>query len=209
MPPPPSKTVELPSANAAAVGISDLLAVRRTVLSPCRLYRYTLWREWSDDLFVNRTNYAMFIGLNPSTADETLDDPTIRKCVGFAKRWGYLALCMTNLFAFRATHPRKMKCQSKPIGDQNDRWLSACARDAGIIVAAWGVNGEHMGRDEEVLKLIDRVESLRTTKAGFPEHPLYVPYETLTKPYGGRTANEKVSEVAEQPERHKMQSASP
>ncbi len=117
------------------------------------------------------------IGLNPSTADETKDDPTIRKCVGFAKRWGYGALCMTNLFAFRATQPKNMRGDGRPIGNDNDRWLAACARDAGIIVAAWGVNGAFMGRDEEVKKILDNLMCLRKTKDGYPEHPLYVPYE--------------------------------
>ncbi len=157
-----------------------------TVFSLCRRYRYTLWRYWwKDELFVNRATvrYAMFIGLNPSTADEVENDPTIRKCIGFAQRWGYDALCMTNLFAFRATDPRQMKACPKPIGDDNDHWLTACARDAGIVVAAWGVNGEFMGRDEEVLKLVDDVQCLRVTKHGHPEHPLYVPYEVVLQPF--------------------------
>jgi hypothetical protein len=183
-----------------AVHSKDLFPVRRTILSACRKYRYTLWRDWDMDLLTgcaddakDLDSYAMFVGLNPSTADETKDDPTIRKCVGFAKRWGFAGLMMTNLFAFRATDPRQMKGHPKPIGDDNDRWLVACARGAGIIVAAWGVNGEHMGRDVEVLKLLDGVECLRTTKAGHPEHPLYVPYEVTTKPYEGRTGNAALS----------------
>ena len=153
---------------------------RQTIFSADRMYRYTLWREWSDDLFRNRTNegYVMFIGLNPSTADETQDDPTIRRCMGFVKRWGYLTLCMTNLFAFRATDPRKMKAHPKPIGDENDRWLVAVAREADLIVAAWGVDGRFMARDEEVMKLLDDVQCLRVTKGGYPEHPLYIPYDT-------------------------------
>jgi len=161
--------------------IQDAVDFTKTVFSPDRVYRYTLWRQWwSDELFITRTklNYAMFIGLNPSTADETENDPTIRKCIGFAEKWGYDALCMTNLFAYRATDPRKMKGHDKPIGVDNDRWLVACAREAGIIIAAWGVNGAHMGRDEEVLNLLDDVWCLRTTKNGYPEHPLYVPYAT-------------------------------
>lgn len=128
-------------------------------------------------------SYAMFIGLNPSTADETQDDQTIRRCIGFAKRWGYGALCMTNLFAFRATDPRVMKGHPKPVGDENDRWLVACARDAGIIVAAWGVNGEHMGRNIEVVKLIDDLQCLVVTKEGHPKHPLYVPANVEPQPY--------------------------
>jgi hypothetical protein len=155
---------------------------RLTILSDDRVYRYVLWREWD----MTNDNYLMVIGLNPSTADETLDDPTIRKCVGFAKRWGFGALCMTNLFAFRATNPRVMMGNPKPIGEENDRWIAVCAREAGRIIAAWGVNGEFLSRDEEVLKLIDGVECLRRTKHGFPEHPLYVPYDTKPQEYSGR-----------------------
>jgi hypothetical protein len=126
-------------------------------------------------------SYLMVVGLNPSTADETRDDPTIRKCVGFAKRWGFGALCMTNLFAFRATNPRVMKGSPQPIGEENDRWISACAKEAGRIIAAWGVHGGFMARDEEVLELIDGVECLQRTKHGFPAHPLYVPYNSIPK----------------------------
>lgn len=174
---------------------TDSLLGRRTIFSACRQYRYTLWREWQTQADMlnpptSRTgrwpdhSYAMFIGLNPSTADETQDDPTIRKCIGFAKRWGFGSLCMTNLFAFRATDPRKMKGCPNPIGDENDRWLVACARDAGIIVAAWGVNGQHVGRDEEVMNLLDGMQCLRTTKDGQPEHPLYVPYDVIPQAFG-------------------------
>lgn len=150
-----------------------------------KAYRYTLWRNWTNKPLM-KCNYAMFIGLNPSTADATKNDPTVQKCIGFAKRWGYDAMYMTNLFAFRATDPRKMKGQSKPIGADNDRWLAACARYAAVVVAAWGVNGGFMERDEEVLKILDDVQCLRLTKDKFPEHPLYVPYETPLKPYNGK-----------------------
>jgi hypothetical protein len=154
--------------------------MKSTVFSEDRLYRYTLWREWRP----RKTNeYAMFIGLNPSTADETKDDPTIRKCIGFAKRWGYGALCMTNLFAFRATDPRKMKAHPKPIGPDNDRWLTACAREAAVIVAAWGVHGEFLGRDGDVINLIDNLHCLRLTQDCLPEHPLYVPFDTPLMSY--------------------------
>jgi hypothetical protein len=170
---------------------------RNTIFSNDRVYRYTLWREWppaTPNLLYTadphlayyrgqHSQYAMFIGLNPSTADETKDDPTIRKCVGFAKRWGFGALCMTNLFAFRATDPRKMKLELDPTGPSNDKLIAACARSAGIIVAAWGVNGEHMNRDGEVINLVDDLYCLRTTKHGMPEHPLYIPYDTQPMRY--------------------------
>lgn len=161
---------------------------RQTIFSPCRQYRYTLWRDWSENLFHDpmRTGYAMFIGLNPSTADETKDDPTIRKCIGFAKRWGYGALCMTNLFAFRATDPKVMKRHENPVGEDNHHHLLWNANKAGIVVAAWGVHGKHKHQDLTVLDWLGqigvRLQCLRKTKDGHPEHPLYVPYDAQTNP---------------------------
>jgi len=75
--------------------------LRRTVFSPCRRYRYALWRKWD----AHNPEYALFIGLNPSTGDEVADDPTLRRCVGFAKAWGYGAVCVANLFALRENRP--------------------------------------------------------------------------------------------------------
>jgi hypothetical protein len=117
----------------------------------------------------------MFIGLNPSTADETKDDPTIRRCVQFAKDWGYEAVCMTNLFAFRATDPKAMLAEPDPVGQDNDRWLLECASGAEIVVAAWGANGGHMGRGDAVRGMFEGLQKLRLTKGGFPQHPLYLP----------------------------------
>lgn len=144
---------------------------RTTILSPCRTYRYTLWRDCGGMV---GDGYAMFIGLNPSTADEVADDPTIRRCVAFAKSWGYGALCMTNLFAFRATAPGDMKSTADPVGPDNDQHLLRVARDAGVIVAAWGVNGTHQGRDAAVRALVPNLHCLKLTSAGHPGHPLYL-----------------------------------
>lgn len=83
----------------------------------------------------------MFIGLNPSTADDKIDDPTIRRCINFAQSWGYGGLCVTNLFAFRATLPSNMKSAKDPIGPENDKSPIAHAKDARIVVAAWGCMG--------------------------------------------------------------------
>ncbi|MEP0894347.1 DUF1643 domain-containing protein [Leptolyngbya boryana FACHB-1624] len=85
----------------------------------------------------------MFVGLNPSTADETHDDPTIRRCTKFAKDWGYSGLCMTNLFAYRATDPKEMIASVDSIGLENDQYLLEYAARAGIVVAAWGNHGTH------------------------------------------------------------------
>ena len=138
--------------------------------SPCRNYRYSLWREWGADSL----GYAMFIGLNPSTADETRDDPTVRRCINFAKDWGFGALCMTNLFAFRATDPTVMKVQSDPNGPDNNATLKKLATDAGVVVAAWGTHGTHRGRDKEVLGMLPGLKCLALTKDGLPKHPLYL-----------------------------------
>ena len=148
--------------------------IRQTIFSSCRTYRYSLWREW-----IGGEGYAMFVGLNPSTADETRDDPTIRRCIAFAKAWGYGGLCMTNLFAFRATDPKNMKAIADPVGRENDAHLLALAEGAGVIIAAWGANGTHKGRDKEVRKLLPTLYCLAQTKGGHPGHPLYLP-KTLT-----------------------------
>lgn len=143
--------------------------------SPCLRYRYTLWREWDAAL-----PYLMVIGLNPSTADETKDDATIRKCIGFAKLWGFGSLCMTNLFAWRDTDPAKMKKALEPVGPENDAWLNESAAKAGMVLAAWGAHGGHLGRDKQVVEVIKSTLAilycLRVTKDGFPGHPLYIPY---------------------------------
>lgn len=136
--------------------------------SPCRLYRYQLWRIWDTS-----TLPLNVIGLNPSTADEAMDDPTIRRCIQFAKRWGYGGLLMTNLFAFRATDPKVMKQAVEPVGAENDQWLKESAAGAGLILAAWGNHGTHLGRDRTVQKIISGAMCFRLTKQGQPEHPLY------------------------------------
>src|SRR5690349_7864679 len=111
-------------------------AVNDCVFSPCRTWRYELWVRW---LSARPREYCMFIGLNPSTADEYQLDPTLRKCVGFAKRWGDGAMVMTNLFAYRATLPEDMKkAHIDPVGPDNDATLIRLARGAKIVVAAWG-----------------------------------------------------------------------
>lgn len=142
------------------------------VFSACRRYRYLLWRRWGENW---STNYVLFVGLNPSRADETLDDPTIRRCLGFAKAWGYSGLCMANLFAYRATDPKQMLLAADPIGHDNDRYLQASAAQAAIVIAAWGNHGKHQGRHLQVQKMLTNLHCLTLTKAGMPSHPLYLP----------------------------------
>lgn len=122
-------------------------------------------------------SYVNFIGLNPSTADETVDDATIRKCVKFAKAWGYGALCMTNLFAFRATDPMAMKRSTMPVGPDNNQYLSVSAAGAGLLVCAWGNHGDWNQRADSVRCLLREqlisAKCFRLTKQKHPEHPLY------------------------------------
>jgi len=151
---------------------NDLLfAETGATFSPDRNYRYSLWRRWE-----HRAPYALFIGLNPSTANEQEDDPTIRRCKRFAADWGYGAVYMANLFALRATDPDDMLAHNAPVGGDNNTWLQNLARDAGIIVCAWGAHGGHRQRDEEVKCLLaeHNLMCLGITKTGKPRHPLYI-----------------------------------
>ena len=155
------------------------------IFSECEKYRYVLWRRW--DLLDPEPVYMAFIGLNPSTADETENDPTVRRCINFAKREGYQGLYMLNLFAYRATDPRVMKMRDDPIGKDNDDVIAAHVEDAGKTVACWGVDGAFQNRDKRVASLRRLISgaktrtigelfwALGTTKDGHPRHPLYLP----------------------------------
>jgi hypothetical protein len=128
----------------------------------------------------------MFIGLNPSTADEVQNDPTVARCIDYSMRWGFGALCMMNIFSFRATLPTVMKAQHNPVGKDNNRWLVEIAKDASVIVAAWGTHGSHLDRHQEVIALLgDKLHCLKETKEGFPSHPLYLKKSLSPVPYIG------------------------
>jgi hypothetical protein len=116
----------------------------------------------------------LFICLNPSTADEIDDDPTLLRCIEFARSWGYGGLCMGNLFAFRATQPKDLMKSSNPIGDDNDYWLEQLSKDAGIVVAGWGNHGVFLNRSAEVVKHLKDIYCLKVNKSGQPSHPLYL-----------------------------------
>lgn len=141
--------------------------------SQCRKFRYSLTRIWDNDLPT-----VMFVGLNPSTADESTDDPTVRRCIGFAQSGGFGRLVLTNLFAFRSTDPQKLKRVGDPIGPENDQQIMRAARAAAQVIIAWGTHGSLHGRDEEVLDLLNEPYCLGTTKDGFPKHPLYLAAST-------------------------------
>lgn len=116
----------------------------------------------------------MFIGLNPSTADATTDDPTVRRCIGFAKQWGFDEVHIGNLFALRSTDPVALKTVDDPIGLDNDTHLCRMAVDADLVVAAWGSNAMAVDRSAKIIEAIPGMACLGFTKSGQPKHPLYL-----------------------------------
>lgn len=163
------------------------IMIRTAVLSDCGTYRYRLGRCWDTSLPELR-----WIMLNPSTADSAKDDPTVRKCIGFATRWGFGAIQIVNLFAFRATKPRDLMHTTDPIGPDNDQHLSTVLRAP--VVAAWGgsLPRAPFGRMavERILAMAprDRWWCLGTTKGGEPHHPLILSYNTPRESWPERTS---------------------
>jgi hypothetical protein len=148
--------------------IRDL--TQAATFSPCRTYRYLLRRVWSE-----ADGTLLIIGLNPSTADEQSDDPTIRRCIAFAKRLGHGQLLMANLFGYRATDPAELLKANDPIGPENDTWIALAAEAADLTIVAWGTNGALLDRHSSVLTTLTSPHCLGKTKHGFPRHPLYLP----------------------------------
>jgi hypothetical protein len=149
------------------------------VFSPCRTWRYTLWRRWGVG-----GDALVCIGLNPSTADEREDDPTIRRVIGFAQRWHFSALVMLNVFAYRATLPADMRTAPDPIGPENDKAIAMTCAGALMVLCAWGAHGSYRGRDTAVMRLIpQKAFCLGLTQQGAPRHPLYIKGDTNPRPY--------------------------
>lgn len=145
------------------------------------LYRYCLTRTWSD-----RLPCIGFVMLNPSTADATKDDPTIRRCVNFARTWGYGGIEVGNLFAYRTSDPKVLRRVSDPIGSENDFYLLQIQQRVEKIVVAWGNSGSWQQRDRSILRLLSRSQilyCLGVTLAGQPRHPLYAKEDTVLIPY--------------------------
>jgi hypothetical protein len=166
-----------------------------------RVYRFKLWRTWDAGPML------MVIGLNPSTADETQDDPTVRRCIGFAKRWGFGGLMMMNAFAFRATDPSEMKAAPDAFWIENLTKIRTAAkltiRCDGAVLAAWGNHGSYRERSIAVTHALadatfgqgmaTGVACLGRTKIGEPKHPLYLANDTRPIPFignGGRLCAE-------------------
>ena len=154
------------------------------VFSPCRDYRYTLHRRWGigDPLVVCM--------LNPSTADAEHDDPTIRRCIGFARREGAAGLLVVNLMAYCSTDPRALAGVDDPVGPRNHQTLADVCTGAVRVVAAWGAHSSTKlpGAAESIRVVQDaaagRLYCLRKTKSGAPSHPLYLPKSAPLVPWG-------------------------
>ncbi|MBI45648.1 MAG: hypothetical protein CMG66_05755 [Candidatus Marinimicrobia bacterium] len=139
------------------------------LFSEDRIYRYALWRTWDDSL-----PKVLFVGLNPSTADEVQDDPTIRRCIRYAQDWGYGGYIMGNIFGYRSTDPKKLKLIDDPVGIDNNYWLKKLHKEAALTIGAWGNHGKLLDRGEEIVNLLDNLYCLKVTKEGHPSHPLYL-----------------------------------
>lgn len=144
-------------------------------------YRYRLRRAWSSG------PRAVFVMLNPNAADATVDDPTIRRCVGFARRWGYGAVDVVNLFAYRCVDPRELARVADPVGPENDRHIARAVRGADLVVCAWGATAVARRRAPGVAALLAGrpVRCLGRTAAGAPRHPLYLRGDTALRRFSG------------------------
>lgn len=155
------------------------------VISDDGRFRYLLTRPPLPETIVERSS-AVFVMLNPSTADATIDDPTIRRCRGFAQSWGCNGIVVVNLYAYRATEPADLKRAGWPIGTENDAWLERTAREHVDIVCAWGTKAQQ-GRAQDVMALLRssgaRLLHLGRTKDGHPKHPLYLPGDLKPEPW--------------------------
>lgn len=151
-------------------------------LSQCERYRYQLGRTWGDDT----APHLPFVMLNPSTADAAQDDPTIRRCIGFAKDLGYSGLIVVNLYAWRATQPADLWKTDDPVGPGNDSWLFETFQRDRLVIAAWGGNARPE-RVELVTRMARacgaRLHALGVTKDGQPRHPLYLPKSARPEPW--------------------------
>lgn len=163
--------------------------------SDCDKYRFVLEIQWDWAL-----PYIQFIGLNPSTADEQKDDPTLRRVKSFAKTWGFGGVMMTNIFAWRDTNPGVLKHLPYPVAprffvkpsdifshlnfdNENDFWLYRCKQQCGQTVACWGKNGKIEYRGAKVKMLLPNMKCIRLLKDGQPEHPLYLPGDLSLIPF--------------------------
>lgn len=158
----------------------DLFTKRTATYSPCGKYRYTLRIVWDESLPI-----CCFIMLNPSTATEHANDPTVTRCIGFAQSWRCGGVLVLNIFAYRATDPVEMKRQDDPIGPENTlAHLWNHVQDiTGPVIAAWSNHGTHRGRGDAVRAIMGDLQCLKINADGSPSHPLYLPANLKPIPF--------------------------
>lgn len=156
------------------------------VLSQCRDYRYRLDRWWSD-----RPRVA-FIMLNPSVADETVNDPTITRLIGYSRAWNLGGFTVANLFAWRETYSGELRKVQEPVGPNNDDFVLSAVKSCCAVVVGWGTKGGRSDRDLHVMHLLQdngiQPLAFEVTKDGYPRHPLYLKKIATPSPYYGRSA---------------------
>ncbi len=159
--------------NVSVAHIVILIGVRQVIkgaiIDETGKYRYQLLRIWDES-----KPLAVFIMLNPSTADENEDDPTIKRCMNYARSWGYGGIKVVNLFAYRATDPKELSKVSDPIGPENNRYIWEAVSGDGIVIAAWGACNHVRNRMDWALPASKELYCLGKTKDGHPKHPLYL-----------------------------------
>ncbi len=190
--------VSIPAAFRDAEEFECVCPESDALISDCGQYRYRLWRHWGDGC----AGTAVFLMLNPSTADGHVDDPTIRKCVGFAKRWGLHGIRVVNLFALRSTDPKGLLGATDPVGPENDEHVDAVTNPARWhasddaryrVVCAWGAVGSGAlrkliaARVRHVMVTLGRRElwCLGRSREGHPRHPLMLGYDTPLERFEG------------------------
>ena len=156
---------------------------RSAILDDTGDYRYTLGRTWNSD-----AGRVLFVMLNPSKADANIDDATIRRCRGFASRWGKGGIVVGNLFALRSTDPKGLFGHRDPVGPENDEHLKRLAGECELVVAAWGNSASSVPafktRQEFVKELLrGRMHCLGTNKDGTPKHPVRLAADTPLQPF--------------------------
>lgn len=153
------------------------------VFSPSGVYRYQLRRWWVMPTMPAR--WVLWVMLNPSTADASIDDRTIGRCIGFSRGWGYDGLMVGNLFGYRATDPDTLHTAPDPVGSMNDVHLRMMASLAGLVICGWGSHkAATRARVVEAMQVIGRpAHCLGLTKGGQPLHPLYLPGDLKPVPF--------------------------
>lgn len=154
---------------------------RHAVISTDGKFRYRLSRHFGVGPSL------LFVMLNPSTADASVDDATIRRCYGFASRGGFGGFEVVNLYAYRATKPSDLRRAGYPVGPDNDQHITDAVHDASAVCVAWGANVAGLSRPDVVIPMLRDlnvdIKCLRITRSGYPQHPLMLPSDCTLQPF--------------------------